>query len=162
VEAPGYLRIFDRLRWVVAAILSSPFHWPLSCILMLLGITGRKTGRRYTIPVAYHQADDAIIVMVADAAHRSWWRNFREPGPIELHLRGSTVAAHAELLSPESAEFQQRAEQAFRRAAFVGRIFGVRFDPAVGLTTEQQKVLGEYAAVLRITPEARAVKRRFA
>jgi hypothetical protein len=37
----------------------------------------------------------------------------------------------------------------FARAAFIPRMFGVEFDPALGLSHEQMKTLGETSAVVR-------------
>jgi deazaflavin-dependent oxidoreductase (nitroreductase family) len=158
VEAPGYLRVFDRLNPFLVPVLASPFHWLVSWILVQLTITGRKSGRRYTIPVAYHEFGDAIVVMVADAANRSWWRNFREPGPIDLRHRGRAVSARARVLPAESAEFRQRVEQVFGRARALARMFGIRFDPVLGLTAQQAEALGEYAVVVLITLDAAAAE----
>ena len=52
-------------------------------------------------------------------------------------------------LEPGSPEFADRVGGFFARAAFTPRMFGVEFDPAVGLSHEQMKTLGETAAVVR-------------
>ena len=153
MEAPRHLRIMDRLNPLIVAILRSPVHWLLSRGLMLVTITGRRTGRRYTIPVGYHELSDAIVVLVSDAANRSWWRNFQQPGLVQLRVRGRIVPARAQVLPVDDPEFRRRAEQSFRRARFISRIFGIEFDPARGLTPEQVKSLGEYAVIVRMSPE---------
>jgi deazaflavin-dependent oxidoreductase (nitroreductase family) len=153
VNAPWYLGVFDRLNGFVTSVLASRLHWPLSFILMLATVTGRRTGRRYTIPVAYHEIDGAIIVLVSDAANRTWWRNYREAGPIELRIRGRVVSARARVLAPTSDEFRRRAEQVFGRMGFIARIFGLRFDPTEGLTPEQTRALAAYAVVVLIKPD---------
>ena len=148
------LSVLDRMNWLVVAILASPFHWILSPGLMLVTITGRKTGNRYTIPVGYHEVGDVIVVMVSDAANRSWWRNFWSSSAVEIRIRGKRLPAHAQVVRPGSDEYRDRAEQAFRRAGFIARIFGIRFDPDFGLRPDQVKALAEYAAIVRITPSS--------
>lgn len=159
MEAPGYVRALDRLNPLLVTILRSPFHWLASRGLMALTITGRRSGRVYTIPVGYHDVGDAIIVMVSGAATRSWWRNFRQPHPAELTLRGKPIRATGEVLPPSSDEFRRRAEQSFSRAAFIPRIFKIDFDPSAGLRPDQVEALGAYAAIVRFTPESESKDR---
>lgn len=144
----------DRLNPLVVAVLRSPVHWLASPGLMAVTITGRRTGRSYTIPVGYHDVGDAVVVLVSDGPGRSWWRNFRTSHPALLTLRGRSVPARGLALDPASDEFRQRAEQAFRRAGFIPKIFGVGFDAERGLTAEQQTRLGETAAIVRFVREA--------
>jgi hypothetical protein len=119
---------------------------------MAVTVTGRRSGRRYTIPVGYHDVGDAIVVMVSDAGHRQWWRNFRGGAPATLWLRGRPVAAHGVVVPPASPEFGARAEQAFRRASFIAGIFGIAFDGAIGLTDEQRQALAAYAQIVTFQP----------
>jgi hypothetical protein len=49
-------------------ILSTPAHRLLSARYLILEFTGRKTGRRYTVPVAYRRH----LLISTDSP---WWRN---------------------------------------------------------------------------------------
>ena len=46
-------RLMTRLNPVIGAVLRSPLHPLLSHGLALLHVTGRRSGRRYWIPVGY-------------------------------------------------------------------------------------------------------------
>lgn len=71
----------------MAAILRSPLHRLLSGSLMLLSFQGRKSGKRYTIPVGYLQQGQRLYIF----SHAGWWRNL--PGQrVTLRLRGRDVA----------------------------------------------------------------------
>jgi hypothetical protein len=94
------VQVSTRLNPVCTAILRSPFHWLLSPALMLITVTGRKTGRRYTIPVAYNQMADAIVILVGEAPRKMWWRNYRTPGPIALYLRRECLKGTARSCRP--------------------------------------------------------------
>lgn len=147
------VRLSTQLNPIISAILRSPLHWLLSPGLMLITVTGRKTGRRYTIPVGYHQVPDAIVVMVAEAPSKRWWRNYCDGGPVELRLRGKLLRGHAQVLPADSVEFRTRAEASFRRSRVIPRIFGIAFDPRIGLTDAQVRQLGLQAAIVKITVE---------
>ncbi len=133
-------------------LLRSPLHWVVSPGLVLLTITGRRTGREYTIPVGYQRDGELVIVLVSDAPAKQWWRNFREERPIRMLLRGQEVEGLALLVHPASEEFRGWAGQTFQRLPFLGRQFGIRYDRRRGLTDEQVRHLGVEAAIVRIAP----------
>jgi hypothetical protein len=147
------VQLSTRFNPVCTKILRSPFHWLLSPALVLITVTGRKTGRRYTIPVAYHEMADAIVIPIGEAPRKVWWRNYRTPGPIELRLRGRCLTGTAEVVQAETAEFRHRFEAIFRRAGFVAPILGIDWNAAIGLTDAQVKRLGAGAALVRVAIE---------
>src|SRR5206468_12338216 len=63
-------RLMTRLNPVVAWLLRSPLHPLLSGALMLLQVTGRRTGRRYWIPVGYQRDGSTITVLVSRARRK--------------------------------------------------------------------------------------------
>lgn len=76
---------------VVAPLLRTPVVGGLLRRSMTeLTYTGRRSGRTYRLIVAYRRrGPDEIVVGVAMADRKSWWRNFYpEPGPILVHLDG--------------------------------------------------------------------------
>ncbi|MEE9608526.1 MAG: nitroreductase/quinone reductase family protein [Myxococcota bacterium] len=145
---------FSKLNPLLAAILRSPLHWLLSPGLVLLTVTGRRTGRRYSIPVGYQRDGEVLTIMVSEAPKKSWWRNFRQPGSIELHLRGRARSGRAELVAPGSDEFRSAASRTLRRMPWLGRVFGIDYDRHKGLDDDQVKRLGEQIAVVRIALDA--------
>ena len=78
---------------VVSALLRSPLHRLLSREYMLLTVTGRKTGRSYTIPVGRHEFDGAFVVYAAGG----WRLNLRGGADVRLTLDGHERTGHAEL-----------------------------------------------------------------
>lgn len=145
------VRLSMRLNPIVDAVLRSRLHWLLSRGLTLITVTGRRSGRRYTIPVGYLEAEDAVVVLVNDAPSKTWWRNYLDGGPIEVLLRGVRREGTARTLAPDADEFRRRAEESFRRSRTIPRLFGIDFDPRRGLTAEQVEHLAQRAAIVRIT-----------
>ncbi len=66
--------------------------------LVTLYIVGRKSGRRYTIPVAYtRQGDDLLI-----GTPFGWGRNLRTGEPVQVRLKGRLRQADVRAYSDEA------------------------------------------------------------
>lgn len=143
----------SRLNPLVVAILRSPVHWIASPGLTLLTYTGRKSGRRISLPVGYQLDGDEVAVLVSEARNKRWWRNFREPGDVELTLRGKSRVGRAVVVSWEDPFFRASAERVLRRVPGISRVFKVDFDRRIGLTAAQLEQLGSEIVAVRITLE---------
>ena len=71
----------------IRAVLRSPAHRLLSNQLMLLTVTGRRTGRTFTFPVGYREDGDRLRVHVASPEQKRWWRNLSDGAPVAVELR---------------------------------------------------------------------------
>ena len=143
-------RLMTRLNSLVAWVLRSPLHLLVGGMLLLLRVTGRRTGRRYWIPVGYQRDSDTITVLVSKAPRKQWWRNYRDPGPADVLLHGRTLHGRAHVLPAESAAFQEAIDRTFRRVPGLGRQFGIRYDRRTGLTPAQCETVAANAVVVSI------------
>ena len=80
----------DFMSWV----LRSPLHGMLSDGIMLITVTGRKTGRTYTTPVGFYEAGGYLWVITS--RDRSWWRNLQGGADVNLLLKRKPVNGFAE------------------------------------------------------------------
>ena len=87
----------DFMSW----ILRSPFHGMLSDGMMLITITGRKTGKKYTTPVGYYRENDYLWVITS--RDRTWWKNLQGGANVDLLLKRKPVVATADLDLDEKA-----------------------------------------------------------
>lgn len=62
---------------------------------MLVGFTGRKTGKRYATPVSAHQLDGALYVVL----EAQWKYNFRDGADADVSYRGKTRTMRGELIT---------------------------------------------------------------
>jgi hypothetical protein len=85
---------------LVLVMLRSPLHRLLGGGLCELSYRGRRTGRRISLPVLYAADGKRVVVIVGDAPDKRWWRNFTEPGPIEVRIGGHTHAGTARIVAP--------------------------------------------------------------
>jgi deazaflavin-dependent oxidoreductase (nitroreductase family) len=79
----------------VIALLRSPLHRLVSGSLLLISFRGRRTGRRFTIPVMYAERDGALTIFVGHPERKTWWRNLRNGAEVEVRLRGDRLRGRA-------------------------------------------------------------------
>jgi deazaflavin-dependent oxidoreductase (nitroreductase family) len=142
--------LFSKLNPLIAAVLRSPLHGLLSWGLMLLTVTGRRSGRRYSIPVGYQRDGDTLTVLVSEAPSKQWWRNYSEPGSVELRLRGRAHSGKARVVRPGTPEFRRHAARTLERIPQMGRVFGIEYDARTGVTEAQFEALGRNIAMVQI------------
>ncbi|MFN8398402.1 MAG: nitroreductase/quinone reductase family protein [Anaerolineales bacterium] len=87
----------DFMSWV----LRSPLHGMLSNGMMLITITGRKTGKTYTTPVGYYVEEGYLWVITS--RERMWWRNLQGGAAVNLLLKRKPVQGIAEVELDEKA-----------------------------------------------------------
>jgi deazaflavin-dependent oxidoreductase (nitroreductase family) len=97
-------RIMNRVvNPFVRALLRSPLHGLLSGSLAVLTYTGKRSGRRRSLPVMYAEDRGALIVFAGRPREKRWWRNLRGGAPVEIVLRGRRLQARAEVVSEDGA-----------------------------------------------------------
>jgi len=88
-------RVFKVLNVPMRAVLGLPFATPLSGRLMLVFLTGRKTGKSYRQPVSYVR-DGAVLLTPGGG---NWKLNLPDGRPVRIRLRGTDVLARPEIVS---------------------------------------------------------------
>jgi hypothetical protein len=80
----------------VAALSSSArFGGLVNRNIAMLSYVGRRSGRRFSIPVAYRRDGDEFIIGANMPEAKTWWRNFLgDGGPLTLRLDGTEHAGH--------------------------------------------------------------------
>jgi deazaflavin-dependent oxidoreductase (nitroreductase family) len=118
---------------VIKALLRSPLHRLLDRHLVLLTVTGRKTGRTYTIPVGRHEAPDGTFVLSAGGA---WRHNLRGGADVAVTMDGRRRSGHAVL-----EEDPDRAAQAFTTILHAAgpRAVGVKVNVERPVTPDEVK-----------------------
>ncbi len=81
----------DFMTWV----LRSPLHGMLSNGMMLITITGRKTGKKYTTPVGYYE--EGGFLWVITSRDRTWWKNLQGGATVNLLLKRKPVQGFADV-----------------------------------------------------------------
>ena len=108
----------------VKFFLKTPLHVFLGNT-MLITVTGRKTGRKYSTPVGFYREGDCLWVMTS--RDRTWWRNVRQGADVSLLLRGKTVHAFAEAELDENA-VQTHMLEYIRQMPMAAKPLGIRME----------------------------------
>lgn len=92
--------VFERfvnplVRW----LLRSPLHFVASDALILVTVTGRRSGRAYTTPVGYEQRGSTLYL--TSQTDRTWWRNLVGGADVEVWLRGERRRGHATVIEDD-------------------------------------------------------------
>src|SRR5258705_11416649 len=74
-------------------LLRSPMHRLLDPTVLLLHVTGRKTGRRYDIPIGYTSVSGRLILVTV----ARWRVNLRGGADVEVTRYGHRQPMHAML-----------------------------------------------------------------
>ncbi|MDW4905910.1 hypothetical protein RB628_11335 [Streptomyces sp. ADMS] len=87
---PPPIAVARAANRIVRPLLLSPLGALMGRRLMLLEYTGRRTGTRYRIPVAYRVWDggDGTDEVIATSVGTSWPVSLRGGSPVRLRLKG--------------------------------------------------------------------------
>ena len=66
--------------------------------LVTIYVVGRKTGRHYSVPVAYTRQGEVLLV----GSPFGWVRNLRTGEPVDVRLKGRLAAADVEVVADEA------------------------------------------------------------
>ena len=86
------------------ALLASPLRGMAGPGILLVTYRGRRTGRTYTTPVEFVRVDGGLVVLVADADRKQWWRNVRETPDVQVRVDGRPSRAKAIVLRGPAAQ----------------------------------------------------------
>ena len=119
--------------------------------MMVVSFTGRKSGRKYSVPVSAHQIGDGLYALVG----APWRLNFRGAASAEVLHGGKTAAMRGELIEdpPKVAELARRsAEQYGVKTA--QRMMGLKFrDPRIPTVEEfAEAAKANHLGAIRLTP----------
>lgn len=85
-------------------LLKSPLHFFISKGVMLVTVTGRKSGRVISTPTNY--VHDGNTLWVISWRERTWWRNLRGGANVRVLLSGHSVEGRGQVVEEEKAVAQ--------------------------------------------------------
>jgi deazaflavin-dependent oxidoreductase (nitroreductase family) len=122
--------------WVNAtmrSLLRSPLSRLVDRGIVLLTVTGRRTGRRFSFPVQYVQDGDTLWITSGAGPEKTWWRNLVGGAPIEVFLRRHPFEGTAEVATHEDdpATVEEGVRRYAERFPRFARRLGIDSDPEV-------------------------------
>lgn len=102
----------DLVNPAIVRLLGSRLHFLLSGGTLILTVTGRKSGRRYDVPLNWVPSGEGGLVCFTGKGWSGWWKNVGvEDTPVSITLRGERLPATARLV--EEPEIVERGLRAF-------------------------------------------------
>lgn len=111
----------------------------------LLSFEGRRTGRRYEIPISYHRREDTVTLITK--RQRRWWHNFETPAVVGLRLAGRDYTGKAEIHADDAANLTFMMEYLAKRP-IDAKAFGLAKDE---ITRERIEQILPHLVIIRIT-----------
>lgn len=110
-----------KMQGLANQIIRGLLRTPLLCRvvgnrLVTLYVVGRKTGRRYVLPVAYVRDGDALLIGTPFA----WVRNLRTGEQITVRLKGKRRVADVRIYADEREVVQKFGKMASENHQFAG------------------------------------------
>jgi hypothetical protein len=136
---------------LVGRLLRTPLAGPLRKQMMVVNVTGRKSGRRYSIPLSAHQIDGELYALTS----APWKNNFRGGATADVLRDGKTAAMRGELITDPAvvAELSHRCAQSYgpKRAQ---SMMGMKFRDGRLPTVEEfaDTVRREHYVAVHFTP----------
>jgi len=90
---------------VMAWLLKSPFHSLVSKNMLLITVTGRKSGKPITTPTAYFREGDTLWIISQRSS--KWWRNLRGGAKAMVVLGGKSIQGCGSVIEDEHAVAQR-------------------------------------------------------
>ncbi|MEK9649796.1 MAG: hypothetical protein VW146_02475 [Gammaproteobacteria bacterium] len=85
------MSIWRIINPFVVLILRSPFHSIASKNLLFISFKGRKTQKKYHIPVSYHKEGRELIALTLKK--NLWWKNLVSLTHVQITLQGKAQDA---------------------------------------------------------------------
>ena len=110
---------------IMIRLLNSRFHKLVSGSIALLMISGRKSGRVFTIPVNYIR--DGKTLWVVSDRQRTWWRNLQGGAPLEVTLARKIRRARGEVIL-HAREVAHALAECFKKSPGMAKHLKVKID----------------------------------
>ena len=143
--------ILHAVNPILRFLLRTPVMGAARKQLMVVSFNGRKTGRRYAIPLSAHQIDNSLYALTG----APWRLNFRNGATAEVLHDGKTTMMHGELIEDRSvlADLYRRRSESYGVKG-AQRMIGLKFRDQRIPTLEDftEAVEANHLAAIRLTP----------
>lgn len=136
---------------VLGFLLRTPLMGPMRKQMMVVNVTGRKSGRRYSIPLSAHRIDNTLYALTS----APWKNNFRDGATAEVLHGGKTTSMRGELITDPAtvADLYHRCAESYgvKRAQ---TMMGLKFRDNRIPTPEEftEAAARDHMAAVKLTP----------
>ena len=110
---------------MISWLLRSPIHAMLSKNLILVSVTGKKSGKVITFPTNYLQ--DKNTLWLVSWRDRNWWRNLRGGAKASILLAGQSHEGTGQVIEDEQ-EVAQGLQDYYQKAPQSAKYVNIKLD----------------------------------
>lgn len=144
--------LYKLLNPMISTVLRYPLHGLLSRSIMLITMTGRKSGKTIATPVRYVRRGELILCFTVRGIR--WWHNLRGGAKVSLLIQRKTRAYHARVLENDLARCADHLRYYFAKFPRDTLIYGVRHNRDGSLNEKSLARAMVDMVVIEFTPEA--------
>jgi hypothetical protein len=111
---------------------------------------GRRTGRRYELPVQFARNGNCIWILPGSPEHKTWWRNLRGGADVDLVLAGHDMHGHAMVIDPRQTEFAEGLAAYLRAVPRARRALGLPKHASPGPGGTGLRQISDRAVLVRV------------
>jgi hypothetical protein len=138
----------------MARFLASPLG-VLSGRVVLVRYVGRVSGQQRQLPVNCQRYENGYLIRVGRSEQKRWWRNFREPWPIEIVRKGRRIRGSGVVVLGSTGSGQRLAADYFAAHHGAARRAGLpRMHKGELPTPEALQTAAAQLVFVIVTPEA--------
>ena len=112
---------------MIVWLLKSPFHFFISKGMLLITVTGRKSGKPISTPTNYLRDGDALWII--SLRERTWWRNLRGGANVRVLLAGKSMEGRGQVFEEEKSVTQSLFEY-YRKTPQTAKYVQISLDTA--------------------------------
>jgi hypothetical protein len=130
----------------------------LSGRLILITYTGKKSGKKHSLPVQYAESHNELIVAAGYHQYKKWWRNLLQQSTISICYCGKWFEASAKAFDGNVEEIAPFLPDYLKRFPASARVRALTFDSSgniedpVKLVEEAKKIV--MVKIRMVTPKA--------
>jgi len=128
-------------------LLKSPFHSMVSKNMLLVSVTGRKSGKSITTPTNYVR--DGNVLWVLSWRDRTWWRNLRGGAKLQVLLARKNLTVTGNVIEAKDAVTGQLVEY-YTKVPQYARYSGIALDAAGKPSLSDCERAAEKMVIVRI------------
>jgi hypothetical protein len=106
---------------------------------MIITVTGRKTGKKYSTPVGFYRENG--ILWALTSRNRTWWRNVKNGANVSLLLKKKLIKAFAQT-ELDKKKVEAHLVEYIQRTPMAAKSLGIRIENAMPNPEDIRRVAG--------------------
>jgi hypothetical protein len=145
------MNLWRVINPLVAAIARSPIHFLISSQVLVINFDGRKSGKKYLVPVSYHRNERTYSSVTLRS--NLWWKNLIDLKTTTIWMKGKLITVALDLEYSDDALVESNLRHLVSGNAVDAFFAKVKLNKDGTPVTESLREAAKLHAVLRFTAQ---------